>query len=459
MKSLEFDHHYYLQAFMKTAQYLAGLTTYEDVWSHIGNVMLKLYGADLAGFAKRLPEGTIEFHHMACADGVPMTDCASCGHIRQWVVDVLESGFLATHTPTCGRVRTVVLLPVNLGNDPAGVMLVGHADFDRVPNEVLNVYLAIAGLAGSTITKLNSEVELKRHRTQLETLVSERTMELTRTLDRLELEIKEHMQAEDELRRYRDHLQELVMDRTEELSVANEELRNYSAKLERINEQLEEFAFVASHDLQEPLRKIQIFGSRLRADYGGSLGPEGEDFLDRMTNSANRMSALLKSLRAYSRVASATFPFEPTDLSQAAREAVSDLEIAIDRVEARVEIAPLFVIEADSAQMRELFQNLIANSLKYCREYAKPLIRIESLVEDGKCRIYVKDNGIGFDTIHLDRIFKPFQRLHGNNRFEGTGMGLAICRKIVERHAGNITATSTPGHGSTFIITLPIQQS
>lgn len=258
----------------------------------------------------------------------------------------------------------------------------------------------------------------------------------------------------------------IVSDLTErkaaedELALALAETRAYAARLELLNNELQEFAFIASHDLQEPLRKVQAFSGRLRSRCEASLGEEGRDYLRRMESAAGRMSSLLSALLAYSRVSTRGKPFAPVDLGHVAREALSDLEIAIEDADAQVEIGYLPNLEVDPDQMRQLFQNLIANAIRYRSEGERPLIRVHGSAENGMGQLLVEDNGIGFDEKYLDRIFKPFQRLHGrSSQYEGTGMGLAICRKIVERHGGSITARSIPGKGSTFVVTLPIRQT
>lgn len=239
---------------------------------------------------------------------------------------------------------------------------------------------------------------------------------------------------------------------------AEEELKDYTAALEKSNRELQEFAFVASHDLQEPLRKVQAFGDRIRSRFGEVIGEEGRDFLQRMTGAASRMQVLLDALLDYSRVATRVLPFSRTDLSAVVRGVVSDLEWAIEKYDGRIEIGELPSIEGDAVQMRQVFQNLISNSLKYRRENEDPVVRIHGRVMDDTAEIFVEDNAIGFEERYLDRIFKPFQRLHGRSEYEGIGMGLAICRRIVERHRGSITAVSKPGKGSTFIVRLPLKQ-
>ncbi|MGZ6482330.1 MAG: sensor histidine kinase [Bdellovibrionota bacterium] len=238
---------------------------------------------------------------------------------------------------------------------------------------------------------------------------------------------------------------------------AEEQLRIYADRLEHSNRELTDFASVAAHDLQEPLRKIQAFGDRLATRYRETLPEEARDFLDRMLVSAGRMRRLIDDLLTYSRVATQAKPFAPTDLNQLLAEVLSDLEIRIEQVKASVVKENLPTIEADAMQMRQLFQNLIANALKFHRPDTKPEVTISARLDGDNCELCVADNGIGFDEKYLDRIFTIFQRLHGRQEYEGTGVGLAVCRRIVERHGGSITAKSEPGKGARFLVTLPLK--
>jgi PAS domain S-box-containing protein len=249
-------------------------------------------------------------------------------------------------------------------------------------------------------------------------------------------------------------------------------LKTYAAKLERSNRELQDFAQVASHDLQEPLRKILSFGDRLKTKAGESLDADSQDYLQRMCNAATRMQSLITDLMMFSKVETNSQPFVPVDLGLVAREVSADLETRIEQTGGSVEIEELPTIDADPMQMRQLLQNLIGNSLKYFRHGVPPVVRIYSQKLDARspdsmdesalarqlCQILVVDNGIGFDEKYLDRIFTVFQRLHKKGEYEGTGVGLAICRKIVDRHNGTITARSRPGEGTTFVVTLPVTQ-
>ncbi len=253
--------------------------------------------------------------------------------------------------------------------------------------------------------------------------------------------------------------------------LAEKKLKQTLAELKRSNAELEQFAYVASHDLQEPLRKIQAFGDRLKAKYGNALNDRGSDYLKRMQNAAKRMQTLINDLLTFSRVSTRTQPFTQVDLSNVVQKTLSNLETFIEQTEGCVEVGNLPTIDADLTQMHQLMQNLISNALKFHRKEEAPFVKIHGqlikrqeqqlagvLPADEYCQIVVEDNGIGFDEKYLDRIFGVFQRLHGRGDYEGTGIGLANCRKIVERHSGSITAKSTPEKGSTFIVTLPVKQ-
>jgi light-regulated signal transduction histidine kinase (bacteriophytochrome) len=178
-----------------------------------------------------------------------------------------------------------------------------------------------------------------------------------------------------------------------------------------------------------------------------------------MRDASQRMQTLINDLLTFSRVTTRAQPFTRVDLNSLIQDVISDLEIQIDRTAGSVEINDLPMIEGDPTQMHQLLQNLINNGLKFHQDEYPPIIQVSASISRKKCKILVKDNGIGFENQYIDRIFKPFQRLHNRQEYEGSGMGLAICRRIVERHGGEITATSTPGEGSTFIVTLPIYQS
>lgn len=250
----------------------------------------------------------------------------------------------------------------------------------------------------------------------------------------------------------------IVFSDISEQKAAEEELKNYAEKLEHSNRELQEFAFIASHDLQEPLRKIQAFGQMLSKKFAPTLGEEGLDYVERMCRASGRLQDMVRGLLDYSRVLTEGKSFASVDLGRIVNGVLSDLEWQIKKSAAEVRVENLPVVQADANQMRRLFQNLISNALKFYGRH-RPVVRIYSSTEDEpgsrRHRLFVEDNGIGFDQEHAERIFSLFERLHGRSLYEGSGIGLAVCRRIVERHGGTITATGRPGRGATFAITLP----
>ncbi len=255
-----------------------------------------------------------------------------------------------------------------------------------------------------------------------------------------------------------------VLEQALKLEQAMEDLRQRAQALERSeealrrsNKELEQFAYVASHDLQEPLRKILSFGERLKSHCDSVLDAAGRDSLERMQNAAGRMRHLIEDLLQYSRVTINAQPFQPVSLETVIQEVLADLEARILESKGQIEVGTLPTVTADRMQMGQLFQNLISNALKFRKREAPPQVVIKSQTLNRELvEIAIQDNGIGFDEKYLERIFQPFQRLHGRGEFEGTGMGLAICQKIVERHGGRITAKSSPGKGTTFMVMLPV---
>jgi signal transduction histidine kinase len=254
------------------------------------------------------------------------------------------------------------------------------------------------------------------------------------------------------LEKERRRLEAVIAMHTRELADKNE-------RLEHSNRDLEHFAYVASHDLQEPLRKIRAFSDRVSKRYAAQLDDQGRDYLARTENAASRMQRLIDDLLSLSRITTRKQPMQTFALGQLVREVVADLEIRIQSTGGRVEIGDLPEIEADPAQIRQLMQNLIGNALKFHRADEPPLVRVNAVpAGHGRIEIRVEDNGIGFDSRDADKLFLPFQRLHSRMQYEGTGIGLSICQKIVERHGGTIRAESEPGVGSKFIAIIPTRQ-
>jgi signal transduction histidine kinase len=234
-------------------------------------------------------------------------------------------------------------------------------------------------------------------------------------------------------------------------------LAEQRVELQRSNAALEEFASVASHDLQEPLRKIISFGDLLQSAAGPVLAGPAADHLTRMRAAAARMRDLINDLLLYSQVSTRPQTFAETDLGVIARDVIGDLETTIADAGGQVEIGELPAIDADPLQIRRLLQNLIGNAIKYRRPNVPPVVRVASSGGSrGQCVITVSDNGIGFSQAHAEKIFGMFERLHNRAQYAGSGIGLAVSRKIVERHGGTIAATSSIGQGATFMVTLPL---
>jgi PAS domain S-box-containing protein len=236
---------------------------------------------------------------------------------------------------------------------------------------------------------------------------------------------------------------------------AERELAAKAAELERSNAELERFAYVASHDLQEPLRMVSSYTQLLARRYTGRLDDNADEFIRYAVNGATRMQRLINDLLVYSRVSSRARQATPTDSGRAVATALSNLSRAIEDTGAEVDVGPLPEVLVDGSQLVQVFQNLIGNAIKFHSPGNRPIIRIGALRQNGMWQISVHDNGLGIDPAYFDRIFILFQRLHTRDTYSGTGIGLAICKKIVERHGGRIWVDSAEGRGATFTFTLP----
>lgn len=340
---------------------------------------------------------------------------------------------------------SLITVPIIVGKKPFGAITFVTSESRRhytkadlaVAEELaarVSLSVANARLYADSLSALEErqklEQALKQEKEKLEQHVQERTRQLQQTNDGLHKEIMKRQSAE-------------------------KELHAYSKELARSNQELQDFAYVSSHDLQEPLRKIQAFGNLLETEYADSLG-EGAEYLTRMQNAASRMSTLIQDLLAFSRVSTTPNTRKNVDLNLVVGEVVGDLEMRIAETDATVTIGDLPHVIADPTHMRQLFQNLISNALKFSKPGVAPAVKVSALTKKTEYEIRVSDNGIGFDMKYLDRIFAVFQRLHGRGTYEGTGIGLAVCRKIVERYNGTITAESKANKGSTFIVRMPI---
>jgi signal transduction histidine kinase len=349
---------------------------------------------------------------------------------------------VAAHGPTTGQEVRELIRKLERQQDKVLSDRVGEASAAYWTAVVSSVISAVLGLtlAGLGFVYTSRDIQLSVQRTMqlaelnewLEKRVHERTAELSHANTALRAEIVERQKAE-------------------------QTARLTAEQLERSNRELEQFASIASHDLQEPLRKIEAFGDRLLGQYGESLTDHAREYLDRMLGSVTRMRSLIDGLLEYARVSTRLQPLVPVDLARIAQEVVGDLESRLVASGGRVEVGPLPTVMADPLQMRQLLQNLISNALKFHRDETTPHVRLSSrlLPDNAGWEVVIEDNGIGFDPHYADQIFELFQRLHGHDEYQGSGMGLAICKKIALRHGGSIRAQSMPGVGSVFTVILP----
>lgn len=252
-----------------------------------------------------------------------------------------------------------------------------------------------------------------------------------------------------------DETQRAVFNILEDVEVERIKAEHARALAESANQELEHFAYVASHDLQEPLRAVSSFAQLLARRYQGKLDPDADEYIGFVVEGAKRMQMLITNLLALSRIGTRGQPFAPVDVEAVLQAAKENLAAAIEESEAVITHDPLPTVMGDQTQLTQLFQNLFGNAIKFRRLEETPRIHVSAAWRDGGWRLFVRDNGIGIDPQFFERIFVIFQRLHGREEYPGTGIGLALCKKIVERHRGRLWVESEPGNGSTFHFNIP----
>jgi K+-sensing histidine kinase KdpD len=281
-------------------------------------------------------------------------------------------------------------------------------------------------------------------------------------------EIAARKQSETELVKYRDHLEELVTLRTNELEKVNSELtedvaqrrkaeealRKFASQVEAANKEMEAFSYSVSHDLRTPLRSLDGFAHMVLEDYEDKLDETGKDYLRRIKQSSEHMSGLIDDMLRLSRIGRADMCRNKVDLSAAAISIAEDLKHSAPNRQAEFKISPGIMADGDENLLSIALTNLLENAWKYTRNCPKTLIEMGEVQKDGKKEYFIKDNGTGFDMQYAARLFEPFQRLHSDKEYEGSGIGLAIVQRIIRRHEGEIRAESEPGKGATFYFTL-----
>ncbi len=405
-----------LDAFIKTAQYLASLTTQQDVWSEVGKVLVNFFGADLVAFGERRADGEIIGRHWAFSDQVSSQRNLG-SEAKEAIAEVLESGFLTSQLVFTPDPLSVAFLPITQENQVTAVILVGHRMSEPLPKDLLNVYLAVAGLAGTTATRLASEIELRQHRQHLEKLVKERTAELAIA--------KERAEAADRLK---------------------------SA-----------FLATMSHELRTPLNSIIGFTGIMLQGLAGPLNDEQTKQLGMVQSSARHLLNLINDILDISKIEAGQLEIasEPFDMRQTIGKAVRTVTPLAEkkRLALVAEVAPeVDQITSDQRRVEQILINLLNNAIKFT-EHGE--VRVECRISDGWLVTRVVDTGIGIKPEDMGKLFKAFRQIETGmaRRHEGTGLGLSICQKLVEMLGGEIWAESGWGVGSTFTFTLPSSPS
>lgn len=552
MNEFPFDRAGFYEAFIKSTQYIVRLKSQQDIWSHLGKFIVTYFPVGWTAFVQRDTEAGISIRHSTTSEE-SITRTILSKEVRIIISDVLDSGFPASHSICAPTPSMTVFLPIVEQAQPVMVMLVGHKSEGPVSRELLNIYLAIAGIAGATSERLKNEVELKKHRAHLETLMEERTAELAKTKRQNELLLHSVGEgicgldlagnitfinpsaarllgwAQDELlgrnahaamhykkpdgglypveqcpihsamsseKRQRCAGTESVMDEEfvrkngalfpvdltitsvieeekvigavmafrditerkqaeEALRKAHAELKEHADRLGAANKELEDFGYSVSHDLRSPLRAIAGFTRMILDENEKVFNPETRRKFDIIQDNAQKMGRLIDDLLRLSRLGRTGMSRSNLDMGGLVREVVSEIRMAEPDREFVIEIGDLPAAHADVAMIRQLLVNLLSNAVKFTRNKEGAQIEVGSFERSGERIYYVKDNGAGFDMKYYNKLFGVFQRLVSESQFEGTGVGLAIVERVVQRHGGRVWAEGKLEEGATFYFTLP----
>ena len=391
------------EAFIKLAQYIVRLKTQQDIWDHLGKFITAYFPADWTAFVQRDTVHGITLHHCTPPEAVAperiLTD-----DVRSIIADVLDSGFLASQVMRTPAPSMTAFLPIVEEYHPEKVMLIGHRSADPLSKELLNIYLAIAGLAGTTFERLKNERELNRHRAHLEELVQERT-----------------------------------------------------AELEEANKELEAFSYSVSHDLRAPLRSITGFSQLLLDGYAEELDEKGTHFLERIIDGGRRMGQLIDDMLNLSRVSRSELRRRQVNLSAVARRIAEEFRTAEPGRKVEFVIADGLTTEGDGQLLQQVLENLLGNAWKFAEKREKARIEFGHMERGDEGIYFVRDNGAGFDMAYANRLFNPFQRLHRTSDYSGTGIGLATVKRIVVRHGGRVWIEGEVDKGATVYFTLPVK--
>ena len=458
----------YFEGYVKAVQYITGITVHQDLWTEVVSLMIKCFSSDFAAVCERQKDGGEIILGYPRPENHPLEAWFREAGAKEIVAEVFDSGFFATADIQREDNFRALFLPIASENRTAAVLVIAYRSQVDLSKNCLNTCLAIAGIIGTIHSRLSSETELRRHRNMLEDIVIKRTSELDKTILKLKQEILQRTNAEKALQQLNEELEIRVATRTEELRMymesleeeigsrkrTEEQIKATLMELERSNKELEQFAYVASHDLQEPLRMVSSYTQLLAQRYEDQLDDKAKKFINYAVDGAVRMQRLINDLLVYSRVSSQGKTFAKIDSYTSLDEALQNLAAAIEENRAIVMNDNLPAVRADATQLSQLFQNLVGNAIKF-RGANVPRIQISACDLGREWRFEVQDNGIGIEAQYAEKVFAIFQRLHTRAEYPGTGIGLAICKRIVERHGGKIWFESEPGLGSTFFFTMP----
>lgn len=402
------------------------------------------FGQDAAAMANLLTEGGFgaEVCHAATDACGWMSTCVGALLLTEEALELPHISALLEHLkiqPPWSEVPVIILTRPGESHRVKLMDLIANAANSMT---LLERPIRFATLCRSVEVALGS----RRRQYQMRDLLQEeqrKQRELLQIQDGLE-------KAQSELKQQGATLENTVAERTRDLRTAND-------RLERSNHDLEQFAYAASHDLQEPLRAVTGCGQILRKRYGGKLDSSADELIEHIVEGASRMEKLILDLLAFSRVATQQKELAEVDSGGALKQALANIETAINENGAAITLGRLPVVSFNPVQLTQLFQNLLCNALKY-RSSLAPVIHVEAVRRADDWQFCVRDNGIGIEAKYFDRIFVLFQRLHTRNEYPGTGIGLALCKKIVERHGGRIWVESALGQGSAFFFTTPFQR-